>query len=65
MLQTYGRIDEGISQKLNLRTEAQKFHQQFWRHLKMTNVGRNMYCAYTSDVQEILTFKSLKKASCM
>jgi hypothetical protein len=26
----------------------------------MTNVGRNMLCAYTSDADEILTFKSFK-----
>jgi hypothetical protein len=26
----------------------------------MTNVGRNMYCAYTGDVEEILTFKYFK-----
>jgi hypothetical protein len=26
---THGRKDEGISQKLNLWTEAQRFHQQF------------------------------------
>jgi hypothetical protein len=26
---TRGRTDEGISQKLNLRAEAQQFHQQF------------------------------------
>jgi hypothetical protein len=38
MLRTYGTIDEGIPQKLNLRTEAQQ------RHLKMTNAGRNMPC---------------------
>jgi hypothetical protein len=26
----------------------------------MTNVGRNMLLAYTSDVEEILTFKTFK-----
>jgi hypothetical protein len=26
----------------------------FWKHLKMTNVGQNMQCAYTSDAEEIL-----------
>jgi hypothetical protein len=29
MLQTHGRIDEVIPHKLNIRTEAQQFHQQF------------------------------------
>jgi hypothetical protein len=28
--------------KMNLWTEAQQFRQQFWKHLKMINVGRNM-----------------------
>jgi acetylglutamate kinase len=28
-LKTHGRIDGGVSQKLNLRTEAQQFHQKF------------------------------------
>jgi hypothetical protein len=28
-IETYGRIDKGIPQKLDLRTEAQLFHQQF------------------------------------
>jgi hypothetical protein len=36
------RIDEGISQKLNLRAEIHQFRQQFFRHLKMANVGRNI-----------------------
>jgi hypothetical protein len=26
----------------------------------MTNVGRNMYCAYITDVEEMLTFKTFK-----
>jgi hypothetical protein len=26
----------------------------------MTNVGWNMQCAYTSDVEEIITFKTFK-----
>jgi hypothetical protein len=26
----------------------------------MTDIGRNMQCAYTSDVEEILTFKTFK-----
>jgi hypothetical protein len=26
----------------------------------MTNVGRNMWCAYISDAEEILTFKAFK-----
>jgi hypothetical protein len=26
----------------------------------MANVGQNMYCAYTSDVEKILTFKAFK-----
>jgi hypothetical protein len=26
----------------------------------MTNTGRNMECAYTSDVEEILMFKTFK-----
>jgi hypothetical protein len=26
----------------------------------MTNVGRNMQCAYISDVEEILTFNTFK-----
>jgi hypothetical protein len=39
---THGHIDEGIPQKLNLQImEAQKFHQQFWKHLNMTNAGQN------------------------
>jgi hypothetical protein len=38
---THGRIDKGIL-KLNLWREAQQFQQQLQRHLKMTNVGRNM-----------------------
>jgi hypothetical protein len=38
---TRRRIDEGIL-KLNLRTEVQQFQRQFWRHLKMTIVGRSM-----------------------
>jgi hypothetical protein len=57
---THWRTDESISQKLNLRTEAQQFQQQFYRYLKMSNVGRNMKCAYISDVEEILTFKTFK-----
>jgi hypothetical protein len=32
----------------------------FTFYLKMTSIGRNMSCAYTSDVEEILTFKSFK-----
>jgi hypothetical protein len=40
--------------------KAQQLHQQFLRHLKMTNVGQNMRCAYFSDVDEILTFKTFK-----
>jgi hypothetical protein len=40
--------------------EAQKFHQQFFGHLKITDVGRNMQCAYTSDVEEISTFKTFE-----
>jgi hypothetical protein len=40
--------------------EAEQFHQQFQRHLKMTNVGRNMQCAYTSNVLEILMFKTFE-----
>jgi hypothetical protein len=32
------------------------------RHLKVTNVGRNMQCAYTSHVEDILNFKKLLKA---
>jgi hypothetical protein len=52
MLQTHGRIDEAISQKLNLTDES-----SFIGSLKMTDVGRNMYCAYTNDAEEILTFK--------
>jgi hypothetical protein len=46
--------------KINLWAEAQQFHQKFWRHLKMTSADRNMLCAYSSDVEEILTFKILK-----
>jgi hypothetical protein len=68
MLHTHGYIDEGISQKLNLQTEAEQFHQQFERHLKMINVGRNMWYAYNSDVDEILAFKTskdFKNVSCM
>jgi hypothetical protein len=45
---------------LNLWTEAQQSLQQFYRHMKMTSVGRNMQCAYTSDVEEILKFKTFK-----
>jgi hypothetical protein len=34
----------------------------------MSNVGQNMYCAYTNDVKEILMFKNFKgfkkKAAC-
>jgi hypothetical protein len=45
--------------KFNLLAEAQQF-QQFYRHLKMTNVGRNMQCAYSSDAEENLTFKTFK-----
>jgi hypothetical protein len=26
----------------------------------MTNVGRNMQCAYTSDVEQILKYKTFK-----
>jgi hypothetical protein len=36
------RIDDGIPQKLKLRTEAQQFYQQFQIYLKMTNVHQNM-----------------------
>jgi hypothetical protein len=32
---THGRIDKGTSQKLNLWTEAQQCHQQFYRHLNV------------------------------
>jgi hypothetical protein len=39
---TQGHIDEGISQKLNIQTEAQQFHQQLQKHLKKTNIGQNM-----------------------
>jgi hypothetical protein len=49
-----------IPQKLNLQAEAQQFHQQFYRHLKMTNVDQKMLCAYISDVKEILYFKTFK-----
>jgi hypothetical protein len=56
----HGRRDQGISQKLNLLKKAQYFHQQFQSHLKMNNVGRNIYCEYTSDAEEILKFKTSK-----
>jgi hypothetical protein len=54
-------------QKFNLQIEAQQFEQQFWRHMKMSDAGRNMYCAYISDVEEILRFKLLNalKTSCI
>jgi hypothetical protein len=54
---TYGCTDHSIPQKLNLWTETQQFHQQFYNHLKIANVGRNMYSAYLSDAEEILTLK--------
>jgi hypothetical protein len=48
--------------------EAQQFHWQLQRHLKMTNVGQHTQYAYTGDVEEILTFKSFegfeKKLAC-
>jgi hypothetical protein len=34
--------------------------RHFKRHLKLNNVDGNMWCAYTSGVKEILTFKVLK-----
>jgi hypothetical protein len=64
MLQTHERIEEGIHQTLNLRTEAQQFHQQFYSHMKMNYVGRNMQRACTSDAEEILTLKLLQVFRC-
>jgi hypothetical protein len=46
MLQTHGRIDEGIFS-----------YQQLWRHRIMTNIG---HTSYISDAEEILKFKTLK-----
>jgi hypothetical protein len=42
MLHRNERLDEGTTQKLNFWMEAQQFHHQFQRYLKMTDVGRNM-----------------------
>jgi hypothetical protein len=50
---------EAIPIKLNLHME-QKFHRQFLGNLKMTNVGQNMYCPHTRDVEAILKFKTFK-----
>jgi hypothetical protein len=36
------------------------FHKQFYRHLQVTNVGRNMKCGYNSHVEKILKFQSFK-----
>jgi hypothetical protein len=60
MLRTRGRIEESISQKLNFRTEAQQFHQQFQLNVKTTNVARNMQYAWTSNSEEILKFNTFK-----
>jgi hypothetical protein len=37
-----------------------QFHQQFQRHLKMTNVDRRMQRAYTSVAEVILKLKTFK-----
>jgi hypothetical protein len=29
--------------------------------MKMTNVGQNMWCEYTSDVEDMLKFKTFRK----
>jgi hypothetical protein len=44
--------------KLNLETEIQQLHEQFYRHLKMASAGRNTQCVYSSDVEKILKFKT-------
>jgi hypothetical protein len=51
---------KAYAQQLNIKTEAQQFHQQFLRQLKMVNVDSNMQCGYTSGVERILKFKALK-----
>jgi hypothetical protein len=64
---TYRRINEGISQKWNLRTEAQQFHQKFYRPEDDQYWSKHVVCIH-HDLEEVLTFKAFKgfkKASCV